>query len=363
MSRFYELPVKQVRQETPDSISIEFDVPEEYKSTFQYLSGQYLTLKVDVNGEQVRRPYSLCSSPVVDDAPKVTSKRVDGGKVSNFLNDNLKTGDTLEVFPPMGKFTTEFNANNQRTFVMLGGGSGITPLYSLMKTALKEEPMSMVFLFYGNRDKQSIIFDKELKQLKAQYPERFKLVNVLESAPEDWPEETGLLKKQKILKLLDQYAISTEDNVEYYICGPQAMIDEAEKALSERGIEDDRINIEYFSTPIKDIEKAMEESGDADTNGQQQDFEEAEVTVILDGEEFTVNVSKHETILDALIEEDHDPPYACQMGICTTCMASLHEGNVQMYEDEGLSDAEKEEGYILTCQSTPTTPKVKIEYE
>lgn len=365
MAKFYPLPVKKVRQETPDSISIEFDVPEEYQSTFQYYSGQYLTLKVNVGDEEVRRPYSLCSSPVVDGAPKVTSKRVEGGKVSNHLNDNLKAGDVMEVFPPMGKFTADFDPNNQRTFVMLGGGSGITPLYSLLKTALKEEPLSMVFLFYGNRDKESIIFDEELKQIKEQYPERFKLLNVVENPPEDWAGESGRLDKPTILKLLDQYAISTEDQVDYYICGPQGMIDQAKQALAERGISDDQVHIEYFSTPMKDIEEAMGSASGEETAGEQpqQDFEEAEVTVILDGEEFTVNVSKHETILDALIEEDHDPPYACQMGICTTCMAYLHEGNVQMYEDEGLSDAEKDEGYVLTCQSTPTTPKVKVEYE
>lgn len=362
MAQFYNLPVKQVRQETPDAISIEFEVPEEYKSIFQYRSGQYLTLKTTVNGEELRRPYSVCSSPVVDDNPKVTSKRVEDGRVSNHLNDNLKTGDTLEVFPPMGKFTADFDPNNQRTFVMLGGGSGITPLYSLLKTALKEEPYSMVFLFYGNQDKESIIFDEELKQVKADYPERFKIVNVLENPPEDWEELSGRLDKQQILALLDRYAISTNDEVEYYICGPQGMIDQAKAALSERGIEDERVHIEYFSTPMKDIEAAMQEV-DAEVSEGGEDFEEAEVTVILEDEEFTVTVSKHETILDALIEEDYDPPYACQMGICTTCMAYLHEGNVQMYEDEGLSDAEKEEGYVLTCQSTPTTPKVKVEYE
>lgn len=363
MAKFYNLPVRQVKQETPDAISIEFEVPEAYESVFQYRAGQYLTLKVNVNGEEVRRPYSVCSSPVVDKFPKVTSKRVEGGKVSNHLNDNLKNGDTLEVFPPMGKFVADFDPNNQRTFVMLGGGSGITPLYSLIKTALVEEPLSMVFLFYGNQDKASIIFDEELKALKQHYPERFKLLNVLEYPPEDWDGETGLMDKSKILNLLDRYAISTEDEVEYYICGPQGMIDEAKKALSERGIKDEHVNIEYFSTPMKDIEAAMQDVSTEDQETEQEDFEEADVTVILDGEEFTVRVSKHETILDALIEEEHDPPYACQMGICTTCMAYLHEGNVQMYEDEGLSDAEKEEGYVLTCQSTPTTPKVKVEYE
>ena len=361
MAQFYSLPVRQVKQETPDAISIEFEVPEAYKDVFKYRAGQYLTLKVDVNGESLRRPYSLCSSPVTDDHPKVTSKRVEGGKVSNHLNDNLKTGDTLEVFPPMGNFTADFDPNNQRTFVMLGGGSGITPIYSLLNTALKEEPYSMFMLFYGNQDKDSIIFDEELEELKKAYPERFKMVNILENPPEGWEEPTGRLDKQQILALLGRYAISTTDEVEYYICGPQGMIDQAKAALQERGIPDEHVNIEYFSTPMKDIEAAMEQ---VETKTEEaEDFDEAEVTVILEGEEFTITVSKHETILDALIEEDYDPPYACQMGICTTCMAYLHEGNVQMYEDEGLSDAEKEEGYVLTCQSTPTTAKVKVEYE
>lgn len=364
MVQFYNLKVKEVRQETHDAISITFDVPENLESVFQYKAGQFLTLRVDVNGEKVRRPYSLCSSPALGEDPKVTSKRVEGGILSNHLNDNLKEGDEIEVFPPMGKFTTEFDPNNQRAFIMLGGGSGITPLMSLLKTALYKEPMSMVFLFYGNQDQDSIIFDQELQELKEAYPERFKLVNTLENAPENWEGESGRLDRQKILKLLDDYAISTEDNVEYFICGPQGMIDESEKALDQRGIAKDNIHIEYFTTPLKDIEAAMEEQPAGEESGSEgQDFDEAQVTILLEGEEITIPVSKHETILDAAIEEGHDPPYACQMGICTTCMAYLHEGNVQMYEDEGLSESEKEEGYVLTCQSMPTTPNVKVEYE
>ncbi len=365
MVQFYNLKVKEVKQETHDAISITFDVPENLKSTFQYKAGQFLTLRVNVYGDQVRRPYSLCSSPSLGEDPKVTSKRVEGGILSNYLNDHLKEGDEIEVFPPMGKFTTEFDPNYQRAFVMLGGGSGITPLMSLLKTALHEEPMSMVFLFYGNQDKESIIFNKELQEIKEKYSERFKIVHSLDNPPEEWHGESGLMDRQKILKLLDDYAISSEDNVEYYICGPQGMINESEKALEQRGIPADKINIEYFTTPLKDIEEAMKEeaSGDKEEASEAEDFDEAEVTILMDGEEFTIAVSKHETILDAAIEEGYDPPYACQMGICTTCMAYLHEGNVQMYEDEGLSDAEKDEGYVLTCQSMPTTSKIKVEYE
>ncbi len=363
MVQFYNLKVKAVQQETPDAISITFDVPDDLKPKFQYKAGQFLTLRVNVYGEQVRRPYSLCSSPSWNEAPKVTSKRVEGGVLSNHLNDHLKDGDEIEVFPPMGKFTTEFDANNQRTFIMLGGGSGITPLMSILKTALFEEPMSMVFLFYGNQDKESIIFDEELKGLKEQYPERLKVIHALENPPEGWEGETGRMDCQKILKLLDKYAISSEDNVEYFICGPQGMINESEKALDQRGVAQDKIHIEYFTTPLHDIEEAMKAETSGEEETEEEDFEEAEVTIVLEGEEISIPVSKHETILDAAIEEGYDPPYACQMGICTTCMAYLHSGNVQMYEDEGLSDAEKDEGYVLTCQSRPTTPKVKVEYE
>ena len=364
MVQFYNLKVKEIKQETPDAISITFDVPDDLKSTFKYKAGQFLTLRVNVYGEQVRRPYSLCSSPALNEDPKVTTKRVEGGVLSNYLNDHLKEGDEIEVFPPMGKFTTEYEPDNQRTLILLGGGSGITPLMSHIKTLLHKEPKSMAFLFYGNQDKESIIFDEELRELKTHYAERFKLIHTLENPPDNWHEEVGRLDRQKILKLLDDYAVSSDDNVEYFICGPQGMINESEKALEQRGIAKEHIHIEYFTTPLHDIEEAMKaEASGEEEEAEEEDFEEAEVTILMDGEEFTIAVSKHETILDAAIEEDYDPPYACQMGICTTCMAFLHEGNVTMYEDEGLSDAEKDEGYILTCQSRPTTPKVKVEYE
>lgn len=360
MANFYTLKVKEVKKETKDAVSITFDVPEDLKDKFAYKPGQYLTLKIDIDGETYRRPYSLCSSPAVDNDLKVTSKRVEGGVISNYLNDNIKEGDEIDVFPPIGRFTTEVDSDNQRTFVMFGGGSGITPLMSILKTVLHKEPMSMVMLFYGNEDEESIIFRDELDALQKQFNERLKLIYTLEKPSEGWQHETGMLNKQKILGFMDKYAISNEDDIEYFICGPQGMIDEAKAALKERVINPDHIHIEYFTAPLPDLDK--EEEKQQKTEGGE-DFEEADVTIILDGEEHHIKVRKDEKILEAAIDEGIDPPFACQMGICTTCMAFLHEGQVKMDENEGLSDAEVEEGYILTCQSHPMTAKVKVEYE
>ncbi|PSR06475.1 MAG: hypothetical protein BRD49_00285 [Bacteroidetes bacterium SW_10_40_5] len=362
MANFYNLTVKEVRKQTEDAVAITFDIPEDLKSTFSYKHGQYITLKLDVNGQSYRRPYSICSNPYVDDGIQVASKRVEKGVVSNYLNDYVKEGDEIGVFPPMGKFTTPLDPEQQKTYILFAGGSGITPMMSIIRTVLNQEPKSMIMLLYGNDDQASIIFDEDLNQLQELYGERLKIFHSLKYPPEDWEGDTGILSKDKILEFLDRYSISKDDNIEYFICGPGGMIEGAKQSLEERFVPDERIHIEYFTAPLPDLEEAEKEmKGNGESSGE--DFEVAEVTILLDDEEHTIHVKPDQKILEVAIEEDLDPPFACQMGICTTCMAYLHEGKVEMEENEGLTDQDVEDGYILTCQSHPRTPKVKVEYE
>lgn len=359
MSKFYPLKVKDTKKETRDAISIRFDIPEELKEYFQYKHGQYLTLKLNIRGKEYRRAYSLCSSPALDEDQVVTSKRVQGGVVSNYLNDHLEPGDELEVFPPMGKFTTGLDPSNQRTYVLFAGGSGITPMLSIIKSILHAEPGSMIFLFYGNQDENAIIFRSVLDELKEKNEDRFIIEYVVTHPHNGWKGEAGLLDKYMCLKLMDRYQMEKDDNIEYFICGPVAMMDQVKAALAEKNIPGEKIHIEYFSAPLPHLTKGEEDEEEPE----EPDFEEAEVKVILEGEEHVIKVKPDEKILDIAIEEDLDPPFACQMGICTTCKAYLHEGKVEMEENEGLTDQEIGEGYILTCQSHPLTPYLKVEYE
>lgn len=360
MATFYPLKVKEAIKETDDAISIKFDVPEDLKDKFEYKHGQYLTLKVEVDGESARRAYSLCSSPVNDADPMVTSKRVKDGLVSNYLNDQISEGDTIEVFPPMGKFTIELDPSYQRSYVLIAGGSGITPMMSILKTVLSVESQSMVFLLYGNYDESSIIFKEKLEDLSEKYGDRLQIMHTLSNPSDEWKGEKGMLDKSKCLSLLDKAGIDKSDKAEYFICGPGPMMQEAKNALGENDIPEEKVHIEYFTAPLPDLNKVEEEKGGDE---EEEDFDEAEVEVLLDGETHNFKMKKEEKILEAAMDNEIDPPYACQMGICTTCKAFLHEGKVEMEENEGLTDQEIEEGYILTCQSHPKSAKLKVEYE
>jgi len=344
------LTVKEVVNETADAISIYFEQPD--SGTIQYKAGQFFTLIANINGKQERRAYSLCTSPFVDQYPAVTVKRVEGGLMSNHLGDNLKAGDVMEVLEPIGNFTTTFEANNERHIVLFGGGSGITPLMSIAKSALSQEPKSKVSLIYANRDTDSIIFKSALEKLESDHSDRFKVVHVLGEAPSEWEGFKGFLTQNIIKEALEMLPKMAEAQTEFFMCGPGPMMDIVEASLSILNIPKAQVHKESFTS---DAGKKKEKTAVSN------EIIAREVTVIYDGEEFKYTVEPGETILEKGLEEDIDLPFSCQSGLCTACRGKCVSGKVKMDEEEGLSEAELNEGYVLPCVSHPLTDDVVIE--
>lgn len=363
MSTFHKLKIKEVRKETPDAVSVHWDIPESVQSDFKYKPGQYLTLKLTVEGEELRRAYSLCTSPYSDNIPAIAVKRVEGGKVSNYINDWFNAGTEVEVMTPMGNFTTELNEFFSRHFYLYAGGSGITPMMSILKSVLEGEPSSQVTLFYGNRDEESIIFKEELDELEGHFADRFKIVHSLENYSDDWEGERGMMTREKVGLFLEKYAEEDLNRGQHFICGPGQMMEEVKSALRSNDVEHERIHIEYFSSNIaQNDEDRGADSGMAEED--QGDFSgKAKVKIELQGDDFELEVKEDQTILSVAQEKGIDPPYACQMGICTTCRAKLLKGSVHMNETEGLTDEEMKQDYILTCQSHPRSNNIEIRYE
>lgn len=345
--KYYHLTVKEVIRETPDAINIVFNTPTKPMS---YKSGQFLTLIETINGEKVRRAYSLSSSPFVDEYPAVAVKKVEGGRMSTWLNDHLKAGASLEVMEPMGNFITEYNASNSRHIVLLGGGSGITPLISIMKSALHQEPSSKVSLIYTNRNEESIIFKTELAQLQLQYGDRLHIVNVLDHPPTGWTGPSGIPTVELLTKILSD--LDAHKNAEYFICGPGGMMDNAEKALLDSGVPQNKVRKESFTNSAD--KKPAVVAAHADAAG-------FEVKVIYDGEEYVFDVPNNKTILETALSKDIDLPYSCQSGLCTACRGKCVSGKVRLDESEGLSQSELNEGYVLTCVGHPVSDGVVIE--
>lgn len=355
---FHSIKVREIIRETPDASTIVFEIPEHLKTTFSYLPGQYVTVSTTLNGQEQRRAYSFCSSPFTDANPAITVKKVADGRVSPFLNDFLKAGDIVQLMPPMGNFTTGIAPDNKKHYVLFGGGSGITPVMSILKSVLKQEPLSQVSLVYANRDEQSIIFNKELNILAELNPGRLTILHCLENASAgfagftgrpsiaDYQSITGKLKKDGMIN-------------EYFICGPGGMMDAVKTALEGMNIAAELIHTEYFNTPV-----SSKEPGAASAAVHEEPFEgTAKATILFNGKQFEITVPEGVTVLEAAKDQNVDPPYACQMGVCTTCRAKILEGSVFMDEREGLSDSEINDGYVLTCQSHPTSAKLKLIYE
>lgn len=355
---FFPLKISKINRETKDAVSIYFDIPAHLQSQYKYIPGQYLNFSVVINGEEVRRAYSLCTSPYTDDVPGIAVKQVEGGRMSTYLNTQAKEGDIIEVMPPIGKFTASIDASNSKHYILIGGGSGITPLMSILKSALSQEPNSKVTLVYCNRDMDSIIFDAKIKELQAQYTGRFDVIHSLDNPPADWNGMSGFLTTEKVKNI----ATGTPggSNAHYYICGPTPLMDIAKQGLTEAGIAADHINTEYFTSPTseKKEEAASVEEGDLLPLD-----EDTRVKVNVYGSDSEIDIEAGQTILEAAMDADLDPPYSCQAGVCTTCRARVLSGKVVMDEREGLSDAEIEEGFILTCQSKVCTTDVSVVFE
>ena len=346
--RYKNLTVRQVINATKDAVVIEFEKPD---WDMTYTAGQFLTLICDIDGESVRRAYSLCSSPLVDEYPAVAVKRVEGGKMSNFLNEKIKAGDTIEVLAPMGNFTTEVDAEKKRHIIMFAGGSGITPMMGISKSILHAEHDSIISLIYANRNLESVIFKKQFDELEDQYEGRMHVIHVLDDAPLNWQGESGLLNEDMLKKIFDRIPSWEMDNTQYLMCGPEGMMKNVEQVLENLSIPKSNIFKESFVQGT--IDKA--EKSEKDTAG-----DDYEVTILFDDEEHVFNVPADKTILETALDKDIDLPFSCQSGLCTACRGKLLSGSVHLDEDEGLSDAEKEEGFVLTCVGHPTSKDVKI---
>jgi len=353
---FHTLTIAEVVPETGEAHSIRFDVPEELRETFKFKPGQHLTLKAEIGGEEIRRNYSLCVAPQ-DGSVMVTVKRIGGGVFSNWANDTLKPGMAIEVMAPHGSFTWDFIEGAANHYAGFAGGSGITPVMSLLKTALLTEPDSRFTLFYGNRDSNSVIFLEALAQLKNRFMDRLQVYHFLAEEAEEFDLFNGMLDRAKcddiLARMIDPAKIAA-----FFICGPGPMMDAAEEALAARGVASDKIHLERFTAgrPSAALEAQM----------QALTREAAGLTLLvtLDGRKRRVAFDAAAgNILDSARAAGLPAPFACKAGVCATCRARVVSGEVEMAARYGLTDEEVAAGYVLTCQSVPKGDGVELDYD
>ena len=352
---FHALRVAEVVPETDEAMSIRFQVPPELADAFRFRAGQHLTLRADIGGEEVRRNYSLCTSPDSGEL-MVTVKRIAGGVFSNWVGDKLRPGDVIDVMTPHGSFTTDFDPAAKRHLVGFAGGSGITPIISLIRTALSEEPNSRFTLFYGNRDSNSVIFLEALAQLKDRYLDRFELYHFLADEEQEIALFNGMLDKTTCEAAIANLVGDPQDVDQWFICGPGPMMDAAESALLDKGVDKQRIHIERFTagrpSAALAAEMAQLQTQAAGTT----------VSVTLDGRTRRVAFTEA-NILDSARVAGLPAPFACKAGVCATCRARVTSGKVEMAARYGLTDEEVADGYVLTCQSVPVGDGVAVDYD
>lgn len=348
MSIFYKLRVKEVRRETVDAVSVAFEVPNELEKEFRFVPGQYITVQKDLQDSMLRRAYSICSSPKSGEL-RVAIKHVEKGRFSKFANQDLKQGDYLDVAGPEGRFVLEVNSAHKKDYLAVAAGSGITPVISMIKDVLQNEPESRFALIYGSKSGEKTIFKKELDELAEAHRERFHVQYVYSQIISD-QAMFGRIDAALIKEILKN-DLATWDFDSYYLCGPEEMIDEAKEMLIKNGIDEDAINFELFTSTSykKEVTKSL--SGNT------------EISVILDDEETSFEMRMDEIILDAALSKGLDAPYSCQGGVCSSCLAKVIEGSAVMERNTILDEEEIEEGLILTCQAHPTTSRIKIDYD
>jgi len=352
---FHKLVVREIVPETAEANSIRFEIPPALRDAFAFKAGQHLTLRATIEGEEVRRNYSLCTAPAESDW-MVTVKRIGGGLFSNWVGDALKAGDTVEVMVPHGSFTTEFSAANKRHLVGIAGGSGITPVMSLIKTLLREEPHSRFTLLYGNRDSSSVIFLEALAGLKDKHLGRLEIYHFLDAEEQDIELFNGMLSRERLEEAIGALVPDAAQVEGWFICGPGPMMDAAEGALLDRNVPRDRIHIERFTAdrPAGAIAQEIAQLQSA--------AEGVTVAVTLDGRTRRVPFTAG-NILDSARAAGMPAPFACKAGVCATCRAKVTRGKVEMAVHYGLTDEEVAEGYVLTCQSVPLGGGVAVDYD
>lgn len=349
MAQFHTLTIKEIHRETENSVTISFSVPEDLKPSFAFKSGQYITLKTSINGNEIRRDYSLCSSPKSGEI-KVAVKAITDGTFSMYANNELKVGDTLEVAAPKGKFVFEANDKKTKNVALFAAGSGITPVLSIVKCALEEEVNSQIILVYGNKTPKDTMFFDELLALQHTYKDRFVIQFVFSQTDED-DAIFGRIEKSTVNYVVKNKYKHIECDA-FYLCGPEAMIHTVKDVLVEHGVNTERIHFELFkASKPAEIDTAIVSDG------------QTKITVIVDDEETTFDMAQKRTILEAALDEDLDAPYSCQGGICSSCLARVTEGEATMSQNNILTDNEVAEGLILTCQAHPTTAKITVDFD
>jgi ring-1,2-phenylacetyl-CoA epoxidase subunit PaaE len=351
MAQFHSIKVNKINHETTDCVSVSFEIPDHLKDEFVFIPGQYLTLKMLIDGEDCRRSYSICSSFSED--LTVAIKKVPNGKMSTYINNSLTVGDTIDLMPPQGSFLLDVTESKTRKFVAFAAGSGITPIMSMVKQLNITEPNSEFLLFYSNKDENNVIFKDKLEELSGNSIE-IKLIYTQQAASS--PLYEGRIDEGKAKELINS-SISCINADAFYLCGPEEMIFSVKNALSSFGVVDDKIKFELFTTPVKMAPK-QEAVIDEDFDG------EAMVTVICDDEEVEFSLDKDgDTILDAAMDEDLDVPFSCKGAVCCTCKAKVVEGKVTMDANYALSEQEVADGFVLACQSHPASAKVTIDFD
>jgi ring-1,2-phenylacetyl-CoA epoxidase subunit PaaE len=348
MPSFLKLIVKEVKRETKDAVSILFNVPEELKSNYTFIAGQYINLRLTLDNVEIRRAYSICSAPGSGEL-RIAVKEVKDGVFSQFANTKLKAGDVLEVGKPEGKFTFEPEIDRQKNYIAFVAGSGITPVLSIIKSVLKGEPKSSFVLVYGNKSPEQTIFHQELHDLQLQYVGRL-FVHFVYSQANVENALFGRIDKSTVNYALNNKHASLEFD-KFYLCGPEEMINTVSGVLKEKNVKESAIKFELFTSSSQ--ENTIKES----LSGH------SKITIMVDDEETTFEMSQKQSILDAALKQGIDAPYSCQGGICSSCLARVTEGTAEMKKNSILTDSEIEEGLILTCQAHPTSATIRVDYD
>ncbi len=352
---FEKLTVTDIRRETGDCISIAFNIPAELQHRFRFIQGQYITLKTTLDGEEIRRSYSICSSPL-DHELRIAVKKVEGGKFSTYANSLLRVGDVLDSMPPMGKFFTALNPQTKKYYTAFASGSGITPILSIIKTSLLTEPLCHFTLIYGNRNRHSIIFKEALEALKNRFMGRLNIIYILSREKTDAPIHFGRIDGQKS-SLICSNLINPLQQDAFFLCGPEEMIFSVKETLLKTGVDPKKIHFELFTAGAKKqstLNRATSISNEV----------RSKITIKQDGIAFDFMLGfDSDSILDAALKNGADLPFACKGGVCCTCKAKLVEGEVEMDVNYGLEQEEIEHRFILTCQAHPKTEQVIIDFD
>jgi ring-1,2-phenylacetyl-CoA epoxidase subunit PaaE len=348
MSTFYKLNIKEIKRETKDSVSVLFNIPLEFQDFYKFIAGQYVNLKLTLDGQEIRRAYSICSAPDSGEL-RIAIKAVKNGHFSKFANEKLTIGNVIEVGTPEGNFTFEPNHDRQNNYLGFVAGSGITPVFSIIQSVLKHEPKSSFVLVYGNKSPEDTIFHQQLVELQKLYLGRF-FVHFLYSQVRADEALFGRIDKSTVNFVMNNKHLGKEFE-KFYLCGPEEMINTVSTVLKEKNIVEKNIKFELFTTSTK--ENAIPKNNN----------EHATVSILVDGDQTTFEMSSKQTILEAALKQGIDAPYSCQGGICSSCLGRIKKGTAVMKKNSILTDSEIAEGLILTCQAHPTSNEIEIDYD